>query len=63
MNDRTNNPAPVEDWRVTAAREALTASSLSVMSGELGYTAESVVEALQEAVDGLLELIAERSDR
>lgn len=63
--DRPNGSEPedrpgAEDGRVTAARHALTIASHAVMSGDLGYGAESVVETLQESIEGLLELITAR---
>jgi hypothetical protein len=48
-----------QDGRIVAARQALTASSHAVMSGGLGYDAETVIAALAEAVEGLLGLLDE----
>jgi hypothetical protein len=57
------NPAPAGDGRIADARAALTAASVAVMSGNLGYDAERVVERLTAAVEELLALIAVRAER
>jgi hypothetical protein len=63
MEDRTDNPAPAEDYRVTQAREALTAASIHVSGGEVDYASESVIETLTDAIEDLLTLIDERDGR
>jgi hypothetical protein len=55
--------AEQEDGRIADARAALTAASAAVMSGNLGYDAERVVERLTKVVEGLLALIAIRAER
>jgi hypothetical protein len=53
---------PARDGRITEAREAITAASEVVMSGELSYTGEQVVERLTEVIEGLLTLLDEREE-
>jgi hypothetical protein len=49
-----------EDGRIADAREAIAAASMAVMSGNLGYDAEQTVERLSDAIDGLLQMLAEQ---